>query len=551
MSFQNVPVLYTDDGAHFGGREYPGCFSINKVRQRLGQPLLEPHGPAKEEDRPGIGGETMTVGNHFLPNCTCAALHATCGSSHDESIYLEDTELSLSFVNRLKLDVAPSSDPHPQLAFIKRNLQGCVQQHSHSCTPLTSSYMPTRLLHISVHDGKYSLRLVEGIAPQPYVTLSHCWGKFLPAHAKTTASKLAFRKSRVLWTDLTQNCRDAVAVTERLSFQYLWIDALCIIQDSASDWASESSLRSYIVRDLSFCTDRLLALSALAKQFMVSGQARNLAKQSMDRKPSGLHARDLAKQPMAKKPSHRQPRDITKPQQAKIALADPDPSTAGPTPGRRLNSTAAYVAPSWSWASVSGVVSFAACDARAEIVSAFCHPTGPDISGQISGGEVILKAKLLPARLFRSEWKSEYSFPGVSKCVAVQADVQDPVTGKWVDAGPYHPDFIEQQAGAMFLESRRFENDSNFLTKIDGDYFAMPLAESISLILKARHTKGDTNTFERIGTIQKQKFWIGPDSDDEASNRARRQGDNPEYWRVWEIPEQLFKAVETQTVKIC
>lgn len=448
--------------------------------------------------------------------------------------------------------------------------------------------MPTRLLHISVHDGKYSLRLVEGTTPRPYVTLSHCWGKSLPANAKTTAANLASRKSRVLWTDLTQNFRDAVAVTERLGFKYLWIDALCIIQDSASDWASESSrmcdvysssalmlsadaavesddgffasatistnpwrpifpmnctwrnrgiklhyakthayeplvelpsfwerkrssinkrawcfqesrlsqriahfavdevlwdctqsegdcqcqsgdgvlkifndwigrgttpqdklycwlgvVSSYSARDLSFWTDRLPALSGLAKQFMVSDlQARNLANKSMARKSNGLQALDLANQSMVKKPSRPQPRNLTKPRLGKIVLADPDPSatgiaqnfneidlgtylagnwsnflmtclcwSAGPIPGRRLNTTAAYVAPSWSWASVSGVVSFAVRDARSEIVSACCHPSGPDSTGQISGGELILKAKLLPARLFRSEWNSEYSFP--------------------------------------------------------------------------------------------------------------------------------------------
>lgn len=123
------------------------------------------------------------------------------------------------------------------------------------------------------------------------------------------------------------------------------------------------------------------------------------------------------------------------------------------------------------------------------------------------------------------------------------------MTDKWVDAGPYHPDFIEQKAGAIFLETRRFENDSDFLTNIDGDYFAMPLADSFSLILKAAHTK-NANTFERIGSIQKQRSWIGPDSKDETANWALRQNDKPEYWRVWEMPKHLFEAIDTQTVNI-
>lgn len=85
MPPENAPVLYTDDGARFGGREYPGCFSINEVRQRLGQPLLEPVDASTLEVCPDAQGEMVTAESHFLPNCACAALHAACGSSYDEN----------------------------------------------------------------------------------------------------------------------------------------------------------------------------------------------------------------------------------------------------------------------------------------------------------------------------------------------------------------------------------------------------------------------------------------------------------------------------------
>lgn len=48
----------------------------------------------------------------------------------------------------------------------------------------------------------------------------------------------------VLLTDfsprLPRNFRDAVQVTRALGYNYIWIDSLCIIQDYASDWVSES-----------------------------------------------------------------------------------------------------------------------------------------------------------------------------------------------------------------------------------------------------------------------------------------------------------------------
>ncbi len=42
-------------------------------------------------------------------------------------------------------------------------------------------------------------------------------------------------------SDLPKTFRDAVEVARKLEVPYLWIDSLCIVQNSATDWASESS----------------------------------------------------------------------------------------------------------------------------------------------------------------------------------------------------------------------------------------------------------------------------------------------------------------------
>lgn len=41
-------------------------------------------------------------------------------------------------------------------------------------------------------------------------------------------------------SELPKTFRDAISVTRRLSVQYLWIDSLCIVQDSTEDWQVES-----------------------------------------------------------------------------------------------------------------------------------------------------------------------------------------------------------------------------------------------------------------------------------------------------------------------
>ncbi|POS70842.1 hypothetical protein DHEL01_v210766 [Diaporthe helianthi] len=46
--------------------------------------------------------------------------------------------------------------------------------------------------------------------------------------------------------DLASTFRDAIKMTEWLGFRYIWIDSLCIIQDSLTDWEVQSSLMASV-----------------------------------------------------------------------------------------------------------------------------------------------------------------------------------------------------------------------------------------------------------------------------------------------------------------
>jgi hypothetical protein len=50
-------------------------------------------------------------------------------------------------------------------------------------------------------------------------------------------------------TILPQTFRDAISITRRLGVQYLWIDSLCIIQDSEEDWERESSMMGSVYQN--------------------------------------------------------------------------------------------------------------------------------------------------------------------------------------------------------------------------------------------------------------------------------------------------------------
>ncbi|EKG19210.1 Heterokaryon incompatibility [Macrophomina phaseolina MS6] len=72
-----------------------------------------------------------------------------------------------------------------------------------------------------------------------YAALSHCWGGIVPI--RTLQSNLKDHQSSIPLSTLPPTFRDAITIARSLNIPYLWIDSLCIIQDSASDWAREAA----------------------------------------------------------------------------------------------------------------------------------------------------------------------------------------------------------------------------------------------------------------------------------------------------------------------
>jgi hypothetical protein len=80
-----------------------------------------------------------------------------------------------------------------------------------------------------------------------YVTLSHCWGD---RHIVTTTKEsLPRRKDGIEVSLLPKTFVDAIMITRKLKFRYLWIDSLCIIQDDEADWELESKEMAKIYKN--------------------------------------------------------------------------------------------------------------------------------------------------------------------------------------------------------------------------------------------------------------------------------------------------------------
>lgn len=101
------------------------------------------------------------------------------------------------------------------------------------------SPLPTRVLHVGSDHQDPHLFESNGIKAS-YCILSYCWGR--SGNAITTKTNISERIKGIALASLPTLLREAVLAARALGFAYIWIDALCIIQDDEEDWAREASV---------------------------------------------------------------------------------------------------------------------------------------------------------------------------------------------------------------------------------------------------------------------------------------------------------------------
>ncbi|KAJ4421717.1 hypothetical protein N0V82_003561 [Gnomoniopsis sp. IMI 355080] len=143
------------------------------------------------------------------------------------------------FSNRPSTDLL--SQPHVEL--VRRWSEECAITHTACQSVKLEQQLPTRVLKIlSSSSGEVeSISLFEARGEKgTYAALSYCWG-MTPQLEKTTTENLARHLEVILLKDLPNTIADAIRLCHRLGFHYLWVDALCIIQDDLADWTREAA----------------------------------------------------------------------------------------------------------------------------------------------------------------------------------------------------------------------------------------------------------------------------------------------------------------------
>lgn len=147
-------------------------------------------------------------------------------------LMLHEGDSAIDVVDNHPINIRPGSAQ--TLADARGWLRDCQETH-HACEKPSPVFTPTRLLEIDYQGDRYHCRLRERPFrhTEPYAALSYCWGG--DQTFKTTVETRSRYLEEVDATQLPQTLRDAIYVTRQLGLKYIWIDALCIIQDSTAD----------------------------------------------------------------------------------------------------------------------------------------------------------------------------------------------------------------------------------------------------------------------------------------------------------------------------
>ncbi|QRD81586.1 heterokaryon incompatibility protein-domain-containing protein [Aspergillus flavus] len=158
----------------------------------------------------------------------------------------EPAKLLVSFAQRTEEPLLPTvrSDGRTS-GFARHWMQICDESHL-SCKR-TGSILPTRVIQLQIiHEELKARLLVTNGEEARYAALSHRWS--CSTSLTVTTHNLERLKKGIDFAELSHTFREALEIAAGIGLQYIWIDALCILQDDDHDWARESAKMGDVYR---------------------------------------------------------------------------------------------------------------------------------------------------------------------------------------------------------------------------------------------------------------------------------------------------------------
>ncbi|KAG8666722.1 hypothetical protein FPOAC2_11843 [Fusarium poae] len=153
---------------------------------------------------------------------------------------LQETEGKHILNTELRQHASTLNNQNLQLA--SKWIKKCVRSH-HMCGAYQSQqsgWRPKRLVYVGSESQQPRLIIPskDSVAVS-YVALSYSWGSGY--NFTLSLNNIHDFQKEIPAASLPNTIQDAITTTKTLGYEYIWIDALCIIQDSKEDWIEQSS----------------------------------------------------------------------------------------------------------------------------------------------------------------------------------------------------------------------------------------------------------------------------------------------------------------------
>ncbi|KAJ4011024.1 hypothetical protein NW752_007439 [Fusarium irregulare] len=172
------------------------------------------------------------------------------------------------------LDISTSSRQSFDIAI--RWLNQCRSSNDHEDCQKASSNdghhmwpeLPTRILDLTSFSEP---RLVETNGTRSaYCALSYCWGD-MKMNTTTTRGNVSKHREGISTGSLPVFIQEALVAARTLGYRYIWIDALCIIQDDPDDWDKEASKMKDVYSNADLTLSSLVASGCHDRLFYSRG----------------------------------------------------------------------------------------------------------------------------------------------------------------------------------------------------------------------------------------------------------------------------------------
>jgi hypothetical protein len=180
------------------------------------------------------------------------------------------------------LNLGNTTDSQETIELIRSWLQNCVSQHRSNCRRhdelddgSLEPLLPTRVVDISEQKSRFGSDQVRVHSTNGergrYMCLSYCWGQadFL----RSTSKNINAHEKGIRLSKLPPVFQDFINLARALEIQYVWIDALCILQNVGGDWYAETGRMASIYQNSYLTVAATSARSPLERCFVPRTQS--------------------------------------------------------------------------------------------------------------------------------------------------------------------------------------------------------------------------------------------------------------------------------------